>query len=93
MIEVNEDGIRVNGSMLDAVIDLSRAINAVHKAAEDMYDKEFADEAIVLAGKIAALKWSDPSDEDIEEMMSLHVKEFARIADEYIKRRQKNDKR
>lgn len=93
MIKISEGCIEVNGSMLDAVIDLSRAINAVHNAAEDMYDKEFADEAVVLAGKIAAFQWSDPSDEDIEKMMSIHIEEFRRVADEYIKRRQKNDKR
>lgn len=93
MIKVSEDCIEVNGSMLDAVIDLSKAIVAVHNAAEDMYDKEFADEVVVLAGKIAAFQWSGPSDEDIEKMMPIHTEEFRRVAGEYIKRRQKNDKR
>ena len=93
MITINENDVEVRGSMLDVLIDLSRAINAVHNAAEDMYDKEFADEAVVLAGKIAAFQRSDPSDEDIEKMMSIYIEEFGRVADEYIKRRQKNDKR
>lgn len=93
MIKVNDDDVLVEGGILDVVLDLARAITAVHKATEESADKKFADEAVVLAGKIAAFQWSDPSDEDIEKMMSIHIEEFRRVADEYIKRRQKNDKR
>ena len=92
MIKVNDDDVLVEGDILDVVLDLARAITAVHKATEESADKKFADEAVVLAGRIAEFAWGEHSDDEIDETLSLHVKEFERIADECIERKKVNDK-
>lgn len=92
MIKVNDDDVLVEGGILDVVLDLARAIVAVHKATEESADKKFADEAVVLAGRIAEFTWGDPDDDEIDETLSLHVKEPERIADECIERKKVNDK-
>ena len=92
MIKVNDDDVLVEGGILDVILDLARAIAAVHKSAEATYDKEFSDEAVVLAGRIAEFAWGEHSDDEIDETLSLHVKEFERIADECIERKKVNDK-
>lgn len=79
MIKVNDDDVLVEGGILDVVLDLARAITAVHKATEESADKKFADEAVVLAGRIAEFQWSDPSDEDIEKMMSIYIEIYRRV--------------
>ena len=92
MIKVNDDDVLVEGGILDVVLDLARAITAVHKATEESADKKFADEAVVLAGRIAEFTWGEHSDDEIDETLSLHVKELERIADECIERKKVNDK-
>lgn len=92
MIKVNDDDVLVEGGILDVVLDLARAITAVHKATEESADKKFADEAVVLAGRIAEFAWGEHSDDEIDETLSLHVKELERIADECIERKKVNDK-
>ena len=92
MIKVNDDDVLVEGGILDVVLDLARAITAVHKATEESADKKFADEAVVLVGRIAEFAWGEHSDDEIDETLSLHAKEFERIAAEYIERKKINDK-
>ena len=92
MIKVNDDDVLVEGGILDVVLDLARAITAVHKATEESADKKFADEAVVLAGRIAEFTWGDPDDDAIKEMLPLHMDEFNRIAAECTERKKINDK-
>lgn len=92
MIKISDECVYIEGMMLDVILDLARAIAAVHKSAEATYDKEFSDEAVVLAGRIAEFAWGEHSDDEIDETLSLHVKELERIADECIERKKVNDK-
>lgn len=92
MIRVDDKSVRAEGTTLDVVLDLARAITAVHESVKSMYDDKFADEAIVLAGKAAEFSWGCPSDDEIDKMLPLHAKEFERIVAEYIKRKKINDK-
>lgn len=92
MIKISDECVHIEGMMLDVILDLARAIAAVHKSAEATYDKEFSDEAVVLAGRIAEFTWGDPDDDAMKEMLPLHMNEFNRIAAECTERKKMNDK-
>lgn len=90
MIGVDNSGVYISGSAIDIMGDLTHIIAAAHKTLKAHYDKAFADEVIVMAGKIAMYLAESPESSDKEkrsEMAKIHAAEIDKIAERYIKRR------
>lgn len=83
MIRVNGGTAKLEGSGLEFFVELSTAIAAVHDAYEKRYDNIAADEIIALAGRAAALVWSEHSEDENGQMAEEHAKELSEILDRY----------
>ena len=90
MIGLDNSDVYISGSAIDIMEDLTHIIAAAHETLKAHYDKAFADEAIVMAGKIAMYLAESPESSDKEkrsEMAKIHAAEIEKIAERYVKRR------
>lgn len=90
MIRVDNSDVYINGSAIDIMEDLTHIIAAAHKTFKAHYDETFADEVIVMAGKIAMYLAESPESSGKEkrnEMAKIHAAEIDKIIKRYVKRR------